>query len=52
MTGEITLVLVILGAAIVLFASEKIRVDVVSMMVLLALLLTGLLTPEEAFSGF
>jgi di/tricarboxylate transporter len=52
LTGEITLVLVILGAAIVLFASEKIRVDVVSMMVLLALLLTGLLTPEEAFSGF
>ena len=52
MTGEITLVLVILGVAIVLFASEKIRVDVVSMMVLLALLLTGLLTTEQAFSGF
>ena len=52
MTGEITLVLIILGAAIVLFASEKIRVDVVSMLVLLALLLTGLLNTEEAFSGF
>ncbi len=52
MTGEITLVLAILGASVVLFASEKIRVDVVSMMVLLTLLLTGLLTTEEAFSGF
>ncbi|MCB8942930.1 MAG: SLC13 family permease [Ardenticatenaceae bacterium] len=52
MTAEIGLVLLILGVAIVLFASEKIRVDVVSMMVLLALLLTGLLTPDEAFSGF
>ncbi|WP_420644457.1 SLC13 family permease [Candidatus Leptofilum sp.] len=52
MTGEIGLVLLILGASVVLFASEKIRVDVVSMMVLLSLLLTGLLTTEEAFSGF
>lgn len=52
MTGEIALVLTILGVAIVLFASERIRVDVVSMMVLLALLLTGILDAEEAFSGF
>ncbi|MCA9919416.1 MAG: SLC13 family permease [Anaerolineales bacterium] len=52
MTGEIGLVLTILGASVILFASEKVRVDVVSMMVLLALLLTGLLTTEEAFSGF
>ena len=52
MTGEISLVLIILGASVVLFASEKIRVDVVSMMVMLTLLLTGLLTTEEAFSGF
>ncbi|MCA9952466.1 MAG: SLC13 family permease [Anaerolineales bacterium] len=52
MTNEIALVLFILGVAIVLFASERIRVDVVSMMVLLTLLLTGLVTVEEAFSGF
>jgi len=52
LTGEISLVLIILGASVVLFASEKIRVDVVAMMVLLTLLLTGLLTTEEAFSGF
>ncbi len=52
MTNEIALVLLILAGAIILFVSERIRVDVVSMMVLLTLLFTGLLTPEEAFSGF
>ena len=52
MTSEIAFVLLILGVAIVLFASERIRVDVISMMVLLTLLFSGLLTTEEAFSGF
>ncbi|RMG92715.1 MAG: TRAP transporter large permease subunit [Chloroflexi bacterium] len=52
MTGEMTLVLIILGIAIVLFASERLRVDLISMMVLLTLLLTGILSTEEAFSGF
>jgi di/tricarboxylate transporter len=52
LTPDIALVLLILGLAIILFATEKIRVDVVSMLVLLTLLLTGLLTTEEAFSGF
>ena len=52
MTSEIVLVLTILGIAIVLFATERIRVDVISMLVLLSLILTGLLTVEEAFSGF
>jgi di/tricarboxylate transporter len=52
MTSEIALVLLILGVAIILFASERIRVDVISMMVMLTLLFTGILTSEEAFSGF
>ena len=52
MTSEIALVLLILLGSIILFASERIRVDVVAMMVLLTLLFTGILTPEEAFSGF
>jgi di/tricarboxylate transporter len=51
-TNDIALVLAILGIAIVLFATERIRVDLISMMVLLSLILTGLLTVEEAFSGF
>jgi di/tricarboxylate transporter len=52
LTQEIALVLAILGIAIVLFASEKLRVDVISMMVLLSLLLLGLVDTDEAFSGF
>lgn len=49
---EITLTLVILLIAIILFATEWIRMDLVSLMVLLAVALAGLVTPEEAFSGF
>jgi len=49
---EITLVLVILAVAMVLFATEWVRVDVTAVLVLLSLALTGLVTTEEAFSGF
>jgi di/tricarboxylate transporter len=49
---DITLVLVILIVAVVLFATEWIRMDVVSLMVLLTLAITGQVSPEEAFSGF
>lgn len=52
MTADIGLVLFILATAVTLFATERIRVDLVALLVLLALLLTGLLTTEEAFSGF
>ena len=52
MTIEIGIILTILLAAIILFASEWVRVDVVSMMVMLALILTGILEPQEAFSEF
>ncbi len=49
---EITLVLTILTVAVILFATELIRMDLVSLMVLMALGITGLVSPEEAFSGF
>jgi di/tricarboxylate transporter len=51
-TIEIAIVLTILGVAIVLFVTERIRVDVVALMVLVALALAGLITPTEALSGF
>jgi di/tricarboxylate transporter len=38
--------------AIILFATEWIRMDLVSLMVLLTLAVTGLVSAEEAFSGF
>ena len=52
MTFDIALVLGILLVAIVLFATEKLRPEIVSMLVLITLALMGLVTPQEAFSGF
>ncbi|MBN2044587.1 MAG: SLC13 family permease [Anaerolineales bacterium] len=52
MSIENILILSILAGAIILFVSEKLRVDVVAMIVLAALVLTGLVNIEEAFSGF
>lgn len=52
MTLEMWLVLGILVTAIVLFITEWLRVDVVAVGVLLALMLTGVLTTGEALAGF
>lgn len=52
MTPQIALTLLIVLTAIVLFATEKLRVDVVALLVLITLALTGLLTPAEVFAGF
>ncbi len=38
--------------AVVLFVSDRLRSDMVAMIILGALLLTGIITPEEGFSGF
>jgi len=51
-TVEIALVLVILLAALVLLVTEKLRVDVIALLVLGSLVLTELVTPEEAVAGF
>jgi di/tricarboxylate transporter len=52
MTPEIAVILAILIAATAMFVTEWIRVDVVALMVLVSLALTGLITPVEALSGF
>ncbi len=52
MTTDIALMLAILAISILLFITDWLRVDVVAILVLLALILTGLITPEEAFEGF
>ncbi|HSH78555.1 MAG TPA: sodium:proton antiporter [Herpetosiphonaceae bacterium] len=52
MTTEILLVFALLGGAAILFATEKVRPDVVAMGVLVSLVLTGLLNSEDAFSAF
>jgi len=49
---EIVLVLVILAVSLVLFISEILRMDLIALLVLCTLSLTGLVTPNEAISGF
>ncbi|MGB0127245.1 MAG: SLC13 family permease [Rhodocyclaceae bacterium] len=45
-------VIAILGAAVAAFASNRVRVDAVGMMVLLALAVSGVVTAREAVAGF
>jgi di/tricarboxylate transporter len=52
MEAQQALFLVILTASLALFVSEKLRVDLVAMLALLALTLTGILDPKQALSGF
>lgn len=52
MTPEIGLTLGIVVLAIVLFATEKLRVDVIALIVLLSVGITGLVSPEDIFAGF
>ena len=52
MTTEIAIVLGILAISLVLFISEVIRMDLVAMLVLGALSVAGLVTPDEALAGF
>ena len=52
MTLEIALVLGILTIALILFVSEIIRMDLVALLVLGALAVTGLVDSQAAFAGF
>jgi di/tricarboxylate transporter len=52
MTPEIAFVLGILAVSLVLFISEIIRMDLVALLVLGALALTGLVSTDQAFDGF
>jgi len=45
-------VLGLMVVAVVLFVSDRLRSDMVAMIILGALLLSGIITPEEGFSGF
>jgi di/tricarboxylate transporter len=52
MTLDIALTLLIILAALVLFATEKLRVDVVAMLVLITVGVLELVPRDELFSGF
>jgi di/tricarboxylate transporter len=52
MSVEIILVLVILIGAIILFSTEWLSVDLVALIILASLILTGVISPEEGVAGF
>ena len=52
LTPDILIVFAILAAAVVLFVTEWLRVDVVAVLMVLTLVATGVLEPHEAFQGF
>jgi di/tricarboxylate transporter len=52
MTGETITVFAILLLTVALFMSDRLRLDLVALLSLLALTLTGILTPAEALAGF
>jgi di/tricarboxylate transporter len=52
MTLAIAFVLALLVVAIALFATERISVDVITFILLIALVVGGVLSPAEAFAGF
>ena len=52
MTFEIAFVLLLLVAAVVLFATEKLSVDLVALMVMSALMLSGIITAREGLAFY
>lgn len=52
MSGAAWTTLAVVLGAIVLFASERVRIDVIALASLVALTVLGLVTPVEALSGF
>ncbi|MBV4411899.1 SLC13 family permease [Enterobacteriaceae bacterium YMB-R22] len=52
MNSELIWVLALLAAAVVMFATGKIRMDAIALLVIVAFVLSGTLTVGEAFSGF
>jgi di/tricarboxylate transporter len=52
MSFEIAVVLAVLALAVFLFVTEKLRVDVVALLVMGILLLSGIITPTQGLAGF
>lgn len=52
MSWNATFVLIVLLVAAILFVSDKLRADLVALLVLITLAVGGVLTPQEALSGF
>jgi len=49
---DVIITLSVIGVAIILFATEALRVDIVAILIMLTLMLTGVVTPEQGIAGF
>jgi len=52
MSWQAWAVVAVIAVAMALFASEKLRIDLVALLVLAALVVLGIVSPSEALSGF
>lgn len=52
MSFEIILVFVVAICAVILFATEKLSVDLIAMLIMASLLILGIVSPEEGIHGF
>jgi di/tricarboxylate transporter len=52
LSAEVVTVFGLLAAAVVLFATQRMPVDLVALLLMSALLLRGILTPAEGVAGF
>lgn len=52
MTVEIVIVLAFVVVTVILFVTERLPVDLVSVIVMAGLILSGIITPEEGIAGF
>lgn len=46
------IVLVVIVAALILFATEKLPIDLVAILIMVSLILTGVISPKEGLEGF
>ncbi len=49
---DVIITLSVIGVAIILFATEALRVDIVAILIMLTLMLTGVISPEQGVAGF
>ncbi|WP_127844158.1 SLC13 family permease [Psychroflexus aestuariivivens] len=52
MTVDVIITLCVIAGAMVLFATEVIRVDLVALLIIVALVITGVITPQQGVEGF
>jgi di/tricarboxylate transporter len=52
MTSQIAIVLILLLIALILFSTERIPIEIVSILLVMALVVTNTLSASEAFAGF